>query len=337
MRFLLCILFSAFLFTAVKSLIATNVYNPTTCGLPGPGFKGNKLRAKARRYVGNDVKRIVKRDIDKDYSVDYNPTAGDETEEDENDPMQTKMMGGQRAAKDEVPWAAVLLIRKTGVLCGGTLISRRHIITAAHCFMRDLNGTCSVENMLPEEDLLTGTVVAIGGTCLDRKEEFNCSKEDKPSAFHIKRASYRSFFESGSDYTRDFAILELTDDVPKHIHHICLPHMNKNIGIGDSSLRMSSFGWGSDPTKNLTVVPFLRKVMLVSRCSFGNRVFEKGDSGGGVTAKIGYRTYLVGVLSRGTPCKDLYSGRQEPKAQLHTDITKYTALIDSWLGAKKPK
>ncbi|ETN84680.1 hypothetical protein NECAME_17051, partial [Necator americanus] len=45
-------------------------------------------------------------------------------------------------------------------------------------------------------------------------------------------ASYRSFFESGSDYTRDFAILELTDDVPKHIHHICLPHMNKNIGIG---------------------------------------------------------------------------------------------------------
>ncbi|KAK6740793.1 hypothetical protein RB195_008941 [Necator americanus] len=307
MRFLLCILFSAFLFTAVKSLIATNVYNPTTCGLPGPGFKGNKLRAKARRYVGNDVKRIVKRDIDKDYSVDYNPTAGDETEEDENDPMQTKMMGGQRAAKDEVPWAAVLLIRKTG--------GKREPAANFEYFKCDFHFfSLHVENMLPEEDLLTGTVVAIGGTCLDRKEEFNCSKEDKPSAFHIKRASYRSFFESGSDYTRDFAILELTDDVPKHIHHICLPHMNKNIGIGDSSLRMSSFGWGSD-----------REFGLL------------GDSGGGVTAKIGYRTYLVGVLSRGTPCKDLYSGRQEPKAQLHTDITKYTALIDSWLGAKKPK
>ncbi|KAK6740821.1 hypothetical protein RB195_008962 [Necator americanus] len=89
--------------------VTADVQNhPTTCGLPGPGFKGNKLRAKARKYVGNDVKRIVKRDIGNYYSADYNPTTGDETEEDENDPMRTKIMGGERAVKDELPWAAAV-------------------------------------------------------------------------------------------------------------------------------------------------------------------------------------------------------------------------------------
>ncbi|ETN83699.1 hypothetical protein NECAME_17365 [Necator americanus] len=60
-----------------------------------------------------------------------------------------------------------------------------------------------------------------------------------------------------------------------------------------------------------------------------------GDSGGGITAKIDGRTYLAGVVSRGTPLKNLR--RAKPDAQLHTDITKYTVLIDSWLGAKKSK
>ncbi|ETN84681.1 hypothetical protein NECAME_17052, partial [Necator americanus] len=62
-------------------------------------------------------------------------------------------------------------------------------------------------------------------------------------------ASYRSFFEYRCSGTRDIAILELTADVPEHIHHICLPHMNKKIDISDSSLRMSSFGWGGDRVK----------------------------------------------------------------------------------------
>ncbi|KAK6740723.1 hypothetical protein RB195_008895 [Necator americanus] len=333
MRFLFCVLFSAFLITTLKSAIAKDVYDPTTCGLPGPGFKGDKLKTKARD----------KRDIDNYYSADYNPTAGDETEEDENDPMRTKIMGGERAVKDELPWAAAVVVnlkKKT-----------------AHCFMEDLSGSRSVDNMIPEGDVPKRVWVGIGGTCLRPEKGYNCAKDDLISEFRIKRASYRSFFEPGRFYTRDFAILELTADVPKHIHHACLPHMDKKIDIGDSSLRMSSFGWGRDPVKKLDIVPFLQKVMLGVKmtekeckkfypnqlddtfCTFEHpdRNVCHGDSGSGITANIGGRTYLAGVVSHGHECDDLLSGREKPGAQLNTDVTKYAALIDSWLGTKKPK
>ncbi|KAK6740823.1 hypothetical protein RB195_008962 [Necator americanus] len=221
--------------------------------------------------------------------------------------------------------------------------------------MEDLNGTVSVDNMIPEGDVRNRASVVIGGTCQKVDKKYNCAEEDVVSVFQIKRASYRSFFEYGSEFTHDFAILELTDDVPKHIHHACLPHMNKNIGIGDSSLRMSSFGWGSDPKKNLSSVPFLQKVMLGVKmtekeckkfypkklddtfCTFErpDRNVCRGDSGGGITANIGGRTYLAGVVSGGSQCDDLLSGREKPEAQLNTDVTKYAALIDSWLGTKK--
>ncbi|KAK6740955.1 hypothetical protein RB195_009043 [Necator americanus] len=355
MRFLLCILFSAFLITTVQSLIAQVVYDPITCGLPGRGFKG-KLRTEKRKVVGNDVNKIVKRDIDKDYSADYSPTAGDETEEDENDPMRTKVMGGERAAKDELPWAAIILFR-ANISCGATLISRRHVITAAHCFVKNPNGTVSLKNMRSEEDVLADIIVGVGGTCLKPDKKYKCGEEDNILGIRAKRISYRSYFEYGSDFTHDFAILELTRDVPEHIHHICLPHMNKKIDIGDPSLRMSSFGWGQDAITNLSSVPFLKKVMLGVKMTekeckkiFPEKLDDtfctverkdsgpcEGDSGTGITAKIGIKTYLLGVLTYGTDCKKLVSGGGKPEAQLSTDVTKYAALIDSWLGAKKPK
>ncbi|KAK6740722.1 hypothetical protein RB195_008894 [Necator americanus] len=338
MRFLFCVLFSAFLITTLKSAIAKDVYDPTTCGLPGPDFDSHENDLKSRKRRARD-----KRDIDNYYSADYNPTAGDETEEDENDPMRTKIMGGERAVRDELPWAAAVVVtpkKKT-----------------AHCFMEDRNRTISVDNMIPEGDVRTRAWVVIGGTCQKVDKKYNCAEEDVVSGYQIKRASYRSFFEPGRFYTRDFAILELTDDVPKHIHHACLPHMNKKIDIGDSSIRMSSFGWGSDPVKKLDMVPFLQKVMLGVKmtekeckkfypkklddtfCTFerSDRNVCRGDSGSGITANIGGRTYLAGVVSFGSSCDDLQSGREKPGAQLNTDVTKYAALIDSWLGTKKSK
>lgn len=47
-------------------------------------------------------------------------------------------------------------------------------------------------------------------------------------------------------------------------------------------------------------------------------VFNKfqGDSGGGVTASVGDRSYLMGVVSHGTSCYDLLSGTP-PGAQVN--------------------
>ncbi|ETN69827.1 hypothetical protein NECAME_15070 [Necator americanus] len=92
--------------------------------------------------------------------------------------------------------------------------------------------------------------------------------------------------------------------------------MNKKIDISDSSLRMSSFGWGSDRVKmtEKECKKFYPKKLDDTFCTF-EHLDRNGDSGGGITANIGGRTYLAGVVSGGNQCDDLLSGSEKPEAQ----------------------
>ena len=46
-----------------------------------------------------------------------------------------RIFKGQTARKDRYPWQTILLFstKKLNIDCGGTLISTKHILTAAHC------------------------------------------------------------------------------------------------------------------------------------------------------------------------------------------------------------
>lgn len=46
-----------------------------------------------------------------------------------------RIFKGQTARKDRYPWQIILLFstKKMNIDCGGTLISTKHILTAAHC------------------------------------------------------------------------------------------------------------------------------------------------------------------------------------------------------------
>jgi len=48
------------------------------------------------------------------------------------------MMGGYEVDEGDLPWAVTihLIYEAHKAICSGTLISRRHVITAAHCFVK---------------------------------------------------------------------------------------------------------------------------------------------------------------------------------------------------------
>ena len=50
-----------------------------------------------------------------------------------NDVSAPRVVGGNNCRKGACPWQAALLDEKTNQFCGGSVISDRHILTAAHC------------------------------------------------------------------------------------------------------------------------------------------------------------------------------------------------------------
>ncbi|KAH9504878.1 Plasma kallikrein [Bulinus truncatus] len=255
-----------------------------------------------------------------------------------------RVVGGAQAGRCEYPWM-VYISRDPGKddLCGGALVSDRHVITAAHCF--DF-----LESRWPS--------VTIGEYI--KGEQRTKSKFVTSNYTVVFHPNYDSF-----TYSHDIALLTLYQpiDLDKFecLNPICLPRSDQRLSLGDSC---QVAGWGStSKTAELPAVstPQLMKtsVQLVngSYChdKFGNLFNAKihicagdltgntdsclGDSGGPFMCRHDVVTpgdgssgqtqrsdlYLMGVISAGgTPCA------QKDTPALYTDVTK---VLD-WLHAE---
>ncbi|KAK6039806.1 trypsin [Cooperia oncophora] len=157
-----------------------------------------------------------------------------------------KVMGGRDALMGEFPWS--VFIELNGKMCGGTLVSKRHIITAAHCFsIGKTSGRCSIRHMYPKKTVLKYATAVVGGICRKEDKSVKCTGEKVGKRIRIKSAHYEGFFKESCSGTRDIALVELEKNVPDGVHHACLPHLHNVDELDESTTRLFSSGWRTNP------------------------------------------------------------------------------------------
>uniref|UniRef100_A0A6P4ERX7 CLIP domain-containing serine protease n=1 Tax=Drosophila rhopaloa TaxID=1041015 RepID=A0A6P4ERX7_DRORH len=226
-----------------------------------------------------------------------------------------KVSGGTTAKIGDFPWVALLKYKVNSprpFLCGGSLISDRHILTAAHCIIQQPE---VIAVRLGEHDLTTEEDCQIlGGTnrvCLPPYEEFGIEK------IHV----HPNYVHGQISY--DLAIIKLSQVVKEksHIKPVCLPIDQRSQELSyDQSFFIA--GWGG--TEKETTANKLQQALITRKnlnecrqfynkgevndnhiCATGNGIKHtcQGDSGGPVffkhRFKNTYRVVQYGVVSFG--------------------------------------
>ncbi|EYC41400.1 hypothetical protein Y032_0570g107 [Ancylostoma ceylanicum] len=235
--------------------------------------------------------------------------------------IKKRMLNGQRFDSEQMKYAVMLEIQTTlPSRCAGVIISPRHILTAAHCFIT--NHECrrgrAGKGMLSSPKTMP-VWVHYGGSCVNVAKNGKCPEQKlakKTKALHIgvPNRYFASKCRSG-----DIAIVETSERLDKHaklIEYACIPSKTTKM-----QKVLTSAGYGYDPNNMSAHEKFLERVWFQKErfcdptvkagkdafCILEKNQFAcKGDSGSGVMQPAnGQRDYVMGVLSRGLNCDDV--------------------------------
>ncbi|KAJ8673962.1 hypothetical protein QAD02_005224 [Eretmocerus hayati] len=172
--------------------------------------------------------------------------------------LSNRIVGGNVTELDEFPWMALLEYRKPNgktTACGAALISRRYVLTAAHCLVgKALPKTWKLESVrLGEYNTLTDRDCVADGD-----DSMRCA--DDPISVGIEeQIVHESYDSNAADQHSDIALLRLNRDVEftSFISPICLPRDDQ------VSQKLQVAGWGKTATKSESDVKLKVSLPLV--------------------------------------------------------------------------
>jgi len=230
---------------------------------------------------------------------------------------QNRIVGGRPSEVNEYPWQVLLEIQMhEGPWCGGSLISSRWVLSAAHCF--EMAG-----------------ITAAGITVILGEHDTRVSSESESLRLGVERIMNHPDYNEKAPTDNDFSLLKLSRDIDfskyEHIRPICLPTDTTNTYEG---LHATVSGWGRTERGSGSNILLETEVKVISNyqcrnnhqwyysqitdnmiCAYDSRGVKdscQGDSGGplmvpansgdGITPGQNYE--LIGVTSFGMDCGD---------------------------------
>ncbi|XP_018342834.1 PREDICTED: serine protease easter-like [Trachymyrmex septentrionalis] len=238
--------------------------------------------------------------------------------------LSQRIVGGERTDLDEFPWMALVEYQKPNgrtTACGGVLISKRYVLTAAHCVKgKDLPANWRLSSVrLGEYNTDTER------DCIPDGQNSEICADDPITVGVEEQIAHENYQPTSRNQRYDIALLRLSHDVPftRYIQPICLP---SNSSLGG---KLFVAGWGKTETSSASNIKLKLALPLAEQslcdqtyvsagvrlglgqiCAGGQRGKDscRGDSGGPLMAleRIADGTgkwTAVGVVSFGpSPC-----------------------------------
>lgn len=223
-------------------------------------------------------------------------------------------VGGWRAKNLEFPY--IVGFTSTSDFCTGVQISKRHILTAAHCVM-NLNGG-GKWTIKPANEF----TVYVGNKC---GHPLLCSEEQSTYKALGNPVPYKGF----NGFHGDIAVIELDRDIAKSQGlPVCMPERNESLG---THLTAVGYGWNPYEDNPIDDKPFYRLRAVELKLSHivvneseivtlnRDQSICTGDSGGPlIQINKELKDVVVGISSKSYGCKDRY--RELPS--VFTDVRK---------------
>jgi len=160
-----------------------------------------------------------------------------------------RIVGGQDAILGQFPWLVNLGYQQDGragtlFKCGGTLVGKRHVVTAAHCVTE-----------LPRNFKLS--VIRVGEHDLDKEEDCIGEGAGKvcappPQDIPVERVIFHESYGKPKSFQNDIAVIKLARNVTENqfVQPICLPFKDDNENylekrIGAEARFNEVAGWGA--------------------------------------------------------------------------------------------